>query len=175
MLKIIVNRRSNDPKVLEERKRKRATKKVYNVHDMYNTFIQTSNISITKEEYIKICKEANEELFKMIVHKGYQLKIRKGLGVIFIKKVYKPNYKRLDYQHYKKTGEKQFLTPINNDGYIYKTNWLRNLILPNVRSYMFRFSKENRQYIKNAIFDGTIKITQKYKTPRKFNLESNDK
>lgn len=175
MLKIVANKRSHDPEVLKERRLKRTTKKVYNVHSMYERFIQTSKTEITKEEYIEICKEANEEMFKMVIHKGYQLRVKKSLGVIFIRKIHRPDYQRLDYQHYKKTGEKQFITPINNDGYIYKTIWLRDLKLQNVKGYLFKFSKENRQYIKNAILDGTIKLTQKYRAPRNANLYSNDK
>jgi hypothetical protein len=134
---------------------------------MYDRFEKVSDIKISKEEYIEICKEANSEIFKMIIHKGYQLNLKKSLGVVFIRKIYKPNYQRLDYKHYKETGEKVFLPNFRTDGYIYQTNWLRWLPHPNIKGYFFSFTKENRTYIKNAILDNTINITQRYKTPKR--------
>lgn len=90
--------------------------------EMYNEYLSRGNSKLTLEEFKEIVYVSDKHIAEEML-KGRRVRLP-YLGLLHVTK-YQPSEDKLyfDYNHYKSTGEKRFITNLHSDGYIATFKW----------------------------------------------------
>lgn len=139
------------------RQNREAIKK-YSLIDIYNRYYEDNynNLvyNIPRSTYFNIIEEFNKIIMHEILYNTQTYKQPCNLGEMYlISKKVKSTKLTLDYQHWKKTGEKQYLYNDHTNNRFIRLHWKRKLHFPikNIKYYKFLQTRANKRALASFI------------------------
>lgn len=149
--------------------------KAYGLDDMYAHYLTKIKDGVTplsRSEYGKICRVCNNIMAEMLVKEGRKVRVP-YFGHFVVGRIHKVKdnmHPKIKYNHYNKTGEKEYHTNDHSEGWRASFRWLKgNTILGGISSYTFKAARDVAREISSEM--NIPKGFIKYETfePRKLN------
>lgn len=142
-------------------------KQVLGLEDYAMWFKKKHSSPMRTQEIGKICRDANKEIMRLIVEKGFKFYMPEGLGTLRVSRrnkvswnvnqgngVLVPMTKYVDWKRTKDTGVRVFLENEHTNGYYYRFLWQRYKRNFRFKAlYTFIPSRENKRKLAKILKD----------------------
>ena len=133
-----------------------------NLHNKksYNKFIKdTGRKDITYEMFLMVPLTVHEKMVEKIYSQSYYIKIPEfGILKMFKVKPFSKSGARIDWKHYRKTGERFLNRNSHTNGYMFKVhlylNYKKN---PTLSCFDFHLSRRHKRNLAKLIFNNKVK------------------
>ncbi len=125
--------------------------------DSYQLYLTMSKTPVSYKTYKEVIGAFNKKILEDIIQGG-EFEMPYRLGKIRVRKI-KSDYNRLkiNFDHYRKTGEKIFFLNEHTGGYYYRWYWAkykRGVRVRNKGKYEFLFNRKNKRRLSQIIMSG---------------------